>query len=53
MNQDDRELHITPLYVLNELKEHAKECSKRWWAVMMLLIANLVGLVIDLLAKHP
>lgn len=39
---------ITPLYVLKKLEEHQDECSKRWWAVMKTLLAQLVTMVIGM-----
>jgi len=44
----DEGVVITPLYVLKKLEEHQGECSKRWWAVMTAVIANLIVVILGM-----
>lgn len=55
---NNNRLQITPLFVFNQLADHQKECAKRWWSVMIAVIANLIiaitgmaGLIVTLLAR--
>lgn len=52
-------ISVSPLYVYSELLKHEKECSRRWWSVMvaalvnlMLLVAAMAGMIVTLLSRQ-
>ena len=56
---DEEGITVNAGYVYRQLLLHAQECSRRWWAVMLGTIANLLILVagmatiiVNLLALH-
>lgn len=46
---DDGGLRVSALYVFRQLEIHQKECARRWWAVMVAVIANLVVVLAGML----
>jgi len=52
-------IEVTPLFVYWQLMRHQRECTKRWWSVMIailsssgVLICGMASLIVMLALRH-